>query len=110
MGADNSKPSDVSDKAWERVQNRKLDMIAEETIKQERFAMQTSNVMTMFNDDLVEYCSACHDVPKIMMVLPSYRERCAVARGRVLNNVRDIIVITANKGAGNNTVDQINKV
>lgn len=36
--------------------------------------------------DFLVYCSACHDVPKIMMVFPSYRKDCAEARKKLLVN------------------------
>lgn len=84
MGAQNTKPMNISDAAWERVQNRKLDMIAEAEKKK---AEDMANVASSFAD----YCSACNDVPKLLMLLPSYRERCSQARGKLFKDVSGII-------------------
>lgn len=84
MGGANTKPMNVSDAAWERVQNRKLDMIAEAEKKK---ADDMAHLASSFSD----YCSACNDVPKLLMFFPSYRERCSQARGKLFKDISGVI-------------------
>ena len=107
MGADNSRPVDISDAAWERVQKQKLDLMNEERRKRDEMQKEVSDRIIGLNMDFAEYCSACHDVPKIMMVLPSYRERCARARGKVMNDVTGIVAVTINVERANQMIGEI---
>lgn len=109
MGIDNSKPTDVSDAAWERVQNRKLDMIEQERQKRLVLEIKRYEGMQRLNTDLLQYCSACHDAPRFMMVFPSYRERCSVARGNLLNNVTNIVASSIDQQSADEFINQITK-
>lgn len=109
MGADNSKPTDVSDAAWERVQNRKLDMIQQESQRRLMLEIERNEAMTKFNQDILEYCSACHDVPRFMMVFRSDRERCYKARENLLNNVTTIARSSMNQRSADEIIEKITK-
>lgn len=44
-----------------------------------------------------EYCSACNDVPKALMLFPSYRQKCSEARHKLHNNTAMFILESSNK-------------
>lgn len=88
MGAGNSKGTEcaLNVKMTEAV--REENGQPKESLKERQ---QMINRMLTFNSHIAEYCSSCHDVPKILMLLPSYRERCFRARYQVLHDVTNLI-------------------
>lgn len=94
MGSSNTKPSDVSDAAWERQQEKKLEMVKEEIRQRDQFKQEAHHQVTNLVLDYDHYCRACHDVPKVLMLLPSYRNQCSEARGKLINNTMGYVLNT----------------
>lgn len=98
MGNGNSKPSNVSDAVWNKVQREKLDLITkkeQEAKDLEKIRQEKCRQLTV---DFADYCHKCHDVPKIMMLFPSFRKDCSEARKRVLEDISDQIDIAKSMG------------
>ena len=93
MGSENSKPSDVSDAAWNKVQQQKLSLIAEKEKEIKEWKKERQEKLEEFSKDLANYCDKC-SVPKVMMLIPSYRKECTEAREKVFNTVTSQINIT----------------
>lgn len=110
MGSDNSKPSDVSDATWEKVQYEKLKLINIQTSKLDEENIQLKNNMNQVVADYSDYCSACNDVPKIMMIVPSYRKTCSQAREKILNDVSGMISGTVSIKSTQEMINTINKM
>lgn len=90
MGAQPTKPNDVSDAAWERTQQRKLEAVQEEQAVLRKLNDEKNETLRRVTIDLLDYCSACNDIPSYLMIFPSYRQRCRETRTRLLGNVVDI--------------------
>ena len=110
MGSNNSKPTDVSDAAWERHQDKKLAILNEEIKENARLQKETNDKMTTFNANLFEYYSACHDTPQVMMMFPSYRNRCSLARGILIHDVTGMLMTSNNLENGKQMIEKINKM
>jgi hypothetical protein len=110
MGQDNSKPDDVSDAAWERYQDKKLDIVREQITEKENLQKEVNDKLLAFNVNFIDYCSACHDVPKPMMVFPSYREKCSLARGKLIGDMTGLLLTSNNIETTNQMIKKINKM
>ena len=110
MGAENTKPTNVSDAAWERVQTKKLNMIAEERDRIAADERQKVRGLTNLASNYAEYCSACNDIPKLLMFFPLYRERCSKAREKLFKDVSEIAVNTYNNANSDEIINQIKRL
>lgn len=109
MGSTNSKPDDVSDAAWDKVQQQKLDLIAEKEHKIKEFQRKRQEEMNKFRVHLADYCGKCHDVPGIMMILPSYRKECSDARAKILEDLLDQFNLTESMDTAKKVSDAIKR-
>lgn len=87
MGGQPTKPSDVSDAAWERFQEKKLQAVKDERVELERLTKERQDALVRLIESTLDYCSVCHDVPGAMMIFPSRREKCNVARRRMVGEM-----------------------
>jgi hypothetical protein len=95
MGKDNSKyakPLSLSEEAWERILVREYELEKQKIEMYEKLHEEIRKDVITFSDDYREYCNACEDVPKIMMFMPNYRERCSQARGRMINSGAEVAI------------------
>jgi len=91
MGSGNSKPDNVSDEAWERTQTEKFQRISEKENELQLVREKYKNDMVHMAVGISNYCDKCHNVPKILMLLPSYRNECNDARLKLLFNLTELI-------------------
>lgn len=110
MGAQPTKPTDVSDAAWERTQQRKLETIKEQQAEIQKIKEERHVALTRLKINVLEYCSACHDVPWILMLLPNNRRQCATARSRMLDDMTTLASAIANENIVNDTISKISKI
>lgn len=121
MGLGESKPSNVSDEAWERVQVKKLEAEKQKfdakTAKMDEANLKLDELEKTIREgtansirDFSEYCSACHDVPRFMMVFPNNRERCTLAREKLLNNTSGTAISMFRAEATKEMISEINKM
>src|SRR5579859_6743841 len=93
MGKDNSKyarPPSLSEECWERILEREHELKKQKVEMYGKLHEDIRKDMITFGNDYNEYCSACEDVPKIMMFIPSYHERCVQARGKMMNSCAEV--------------------
>jgi hypothetical protein len=105
MGAEESKPSGVSDEAWLNYQREKLQYRREEKERQrevereqrvrekeeqDRISAENQLKAKQMAVHFAEYMHHCHDCPRWMMIFPGNRERCANARLGLLNSGVDL--------------------
>ncbi len=91
MGLNNSKPSDVSDAAWMQYQDKKLTMLQNQINENNQLNEEYNKTFSNLGNHYLEYCKACHDVPKYLMVFPSYREECNKARTQLFSDGINLI-------------------
>ena len=107
MGSENSKPDHVSDAAWERVQEIRMNKIAEKETEIKELNEQKTASILLLTSNVVDYCSKCHDVPGILMLLPSYRKECADARSAVLKDITGMMSNAASEDAARRVINSV---
>ena len=95
-----TKLTDEQYKRWLRIKKEKIDELENESNKKQlEIDTRKNNMINSFLD----YTETCHDVPKLAMVIPRYRNLCQENRMKFLEPFGDVI-------GSNDQKDLINSV